>query len=56
MAIETAEKESRLARRMFTQAALYYRAKGDRVRMLIELNLARLEVMNQRYFLGEPPF
>lgn len=56
MALETSEKESQLARRKYTQSALYYRAKGDRIRMLVELNLARMEVLNQRYFLGEPPF
>jgi len=56
VALETTMKASKLARRKFTQSALYYREKGDRTMMRIELNLARTEVVNQRYFLGPAPF
>jgi hypothetical protein len=56
MALETTMKSSKLARRKFTQSALYYREKGNRKMMRIELNLARFEVANQRYFLGPAPF
>lgn len=56
MSLANNMKESQLQRRMFTQQALYYRLKGDRKAMLAHLNLSRIEVLNQRYFLGECPF
>ncbi|MBL5927814.1 hypothetical protein [Enterobacter asburiae] len=52
----TTVKESQLQRRMTTTQALWWRHKGDRERMRIYLNLSRLEVLNQRYFLGGCPF
>lgn len=56
MSLATTMKESQLSRRMTTQKALWYRLRGDRKGMLIQLNLSRCEVMNQRYFLGPAPF
>lgn len=49
-------KESQLQRRIHTQKALWYRHKGDRNGMRIFLNMSRIEVLNQRYFLGGCPF
>ncbi|QTZ83130.1 hypothetical protein [Salmonella phage vB_SalP_ABTNLsp11242] len=49
-------KESQLQRRLSTQKALWYRFKGDRNGMRAHLNLSRIEVLNQRYFLGGCPF
>ncbi len=49
-------KESQLQRRLSTQKALWYRFKGDRNAMRAHLNLSRIEVLNQRYFLGGCPF
>lgn len=36
--------------------ALWYRHNGDREGMRVCLNLSRVEVLNQRYFLGSCPF
>lgn len=52
----TTVKDSQLQRRMTTTQALWWRHKGDRERMRMYLNLSRLEVLNQRYFLGGCPF
>lgn len=52
----TTVKESKLQRRMYTQKALWYRHNGDREGMRVCLNLSRVEVLNQRYFLGSCPF
>ncbi|EHD05725.1 Phage protein [Salmonella enterica subsp. enterica serovar Wandsworth str. A4-580] len=47
---------------MYTQKALWYRHNGeyrhngDREGMRVCLNLSRVEVLNQRYFLGPCPF
>ncbi|EES8319027.1 hypothetical protein NN858_005354 [Escherichia coli] len=38
------------------QKALWYRHNGDREGMRVCLNLSRVEVLNQRYFLGPCPF
>ena len=56
MSLATSMKESILQRRMYTQQALYYRFRKDKVNMRLCLNLSRSELINQRYFLGEPPF
>lgn len=56
MSLATTVKESKLQRRMYTQKALWYRQNGDREGMRVCLNLSRVEVLNQRYFLGECPF
>lgn len=56
MSLATTVKESKLQRRMYTQQALMYRQKGDREGVLVCLNLSRVEVLNQRYFLGPCPF
>lgn len=56
MSLATTVKESKLQRRMYTQKALWYRHNGDREGMRVCLNLSRVEVLNQRYFLGPCPF
>ncbi|MBE4946302.1 MULTISPECIES: hypothetical protein [unclassified Enterobacter cloacae complex] len=52
----TTVEESQRARRVTTMQALLWRYRGDRERMRMYLNLSRLEVLNQRYFLGGCPF
>lgn len=37
-------------------AEIWYRHNGDREGMRVCLNLSRVEVLNQRYFLGPCPF
>lgn len=56
MALATTVEESKKQRRHFTLSALSARAIGNRKLMMAELNLARIEVLNQRYFLGPCPF
>ena len=56
MSLSTTVEESKKQRRHFTLLALSARAIGNRKQMMAELNLARIEVMNQRYFLGPCPF
>ena len=56
MSLATTVKESKLQRSMYTQKALWYRHNGDREGMRVCLNLSRVEVLNQRYFLGPCPF
>ncbi|HID7507796.1 TPA: hypothetical protein ACXHW4_001619 [Enterobacter hormaechei] len=52
----TTIEESQRVRRVTTMQALLWRYRGDRDRMRMYLNLSRLEVLNQRYFLGGCPF
>ena len=56
MSLATTVEESKKQRRYYTLLALAARAIGNRDLMMAELNLARIEVMNQRYFLGPCPF
>lgn len=56
MALAKTIEESKKQRRHFTLLALAARAIGNRQLMRAELNLARTEVLNQRYFLGPCPF
>lgn len=56
MSLATTVEESKKQRRHFTLSALAARAIGNRKLMKAELNLARIEVINQRYFLGPCPF
>lgn len=49
-------KESIENRKEHILDALYYRRKGLRKVKQSCLNLAKLERLNQRYFLGEQPF
>lgn len=56
MSLATTMEESKKQRRHYTLLALAARAIGNRKQMMTSLNLARIEVINQRYFLGPCPF
>lgn len=56
MSLTTTMEESKKQRRHYTLSALAARAIGNRKQMMTSLNLARIEVINQRYFLGPCPF
>ncbi|EKN4704207.1 hypothetical protein LGL88_12230 [Yersinia ruckeri] len=56
MSLATTEQESVAKRKEHVLDALYYRRKKQRKVMQSYLKLARLEWINQRYFLGEQPF
>ncbi|EKN3978932.1 MULTISPECIES: hypothetical protein [Yersinia] len=56
MSLAATESESILKRKEHIQDALYYRRKKQKKVKQACLNLARLEWINQRYFLGEQPF
>lgn len=47
---------SKFARLSYVASALMYRKSGDRIRMKIELNLAKCEKLKQKYFIGPVPF
>ncbi|HDS1238699.1 TPA: hypothetical protein QEG37_004911 [Pluralibacter gergoviae] len=50
------EKESRLKRAYHIAEARYWRAVGNAKMKNLALSMARDEVFNMKYFLGEPPF
>ncbi|CFV22145.1 Uncharacterised protein [Yersinia pseudotuberculosis] len=56
MSLAITEQESYAKRKEHVLDALYYRRKKQRKVMQSCLTLARLEWINQRYFLGEQPF
>lgn len=47
---------SKFARLSYVASALMYRKLGDRIRMKIELNMAKCEKLKQKYFIGPCPF
>ncbi|NYA42929.1 hypothetical protein HZI31_06365 [Serratia fonticola] len=49
-------EESKAKRLEHVLDALYYRRKGNRKAVQVCLNCSALEKLNQRFFLGEPPF
>lgn len=56
MSLATTEQESIAKRKEHVLDALYYRRKKQKKVKQACLNLARLEWINRRYFLGEQPF
>lgn len=56
MSLAITEQESIANRRNHVLDALYFRRKNLRKEKQISLSQAKLERLNQRYFLGEQPF
>lgn len=56
MSLGTTIEESKANRRNHVLDALHYRRKKLRKAKRVSLSLASVERLNQRYFLGDPPF
>lgn len=56
MALARTMQESTKERRRLLIDALYYRRIGARKAKQAALNGAGIEKLNQKYFLGDPPF
>ena len=50
------EKVSKAWRRAYIESALAYREAGNREDKRLALHAAKMERLNQRFFLGETPF
>jgi hypothetical protein len=56
MSLATTVEESKANRRNHILDALHYRRHNLRKAKRVALSLASVERLNQRFFLGEPPF
>jgi len=56
MSLATTVEQSVRQRREYVLDALYHRRKGNRKAVRANMNLSMIEKMNQKFFLGDPPF